>query len=458
MFTFFARWYIINNNSMKKKCLIKRIKGKVSIFKGMPNVLLPEICKLHPYLINIDFDGIDKVMSELDDINYDLVDEKYRDILDDFYTLLGDGAEYSNVEVDESNEIQNSTEKTKELETYEDIIKRAKISKIPTINESFQQTPSEEFVSRLDNNFIEDDYSGTLLLAQSSSLDSCDTNLIITIKGYLEVHSPYGVIRKSQFDSNDPLAVVLIPEKDIFNYHLKNGDQLSCTCVGIGKGKYIFRNMLTINGQKASQWKKFRPVFNDISAKPLKRKVKVEGCLKDPVNRFGLFKGDNVFMYMGKNSPKHMVVEDIIYNLAMVFDKIVYINPSCKEFIPINDDIARFCTKFDESSVNQIHTALLGINYAKRLVEQGLSVAVVVDDLNALAVLDAYIKNDMIISKTILSSNKDTDSGSLTLFNIMPYVQANSTVGNMHELFKTMQTLALVFDNQYVNLYDSNRM
>ena len=431
---------------MSKKVLIKNKDVKISIFKGMPNILLPEISNLYPNMRKIDYKGIDKVIGELNDINYNLVDKRYREIVDDFSTLLGDGVDYSNIKAESLINSQLDDDNTN-IETFEDIIKRAKISKISNNNlcDNFED-------------YCADDYSGTLLLAQSSSLDSYENNLIITTKGYLEVHSPYGVIRKSQYDSNDSLSLVLIPEKDIYQYQLKNGDQISCTCTKIDGNKYMAHKILAINGKKFDKWECFRPVFNAMPSKELKGKVDLDGNLKDAIKRFGLFRGDNVFMYMGAKSNKSQVVNEAIYNLAMVFDKIVYIKPNCKEFEYINDDIVRFSTKFEESAVNQIHTALLGINYAKRLVEQGLNVAVVVDDLNALAVLDSYVKNDMIISKTILSSNKDTSNGSLTLFNVMPYIQENSTVGNMHELFKSVQTLALVFDNEYVNLYDSKRI
>lgn len=431
---------------MSKKKFIKRNGVKRGIIKCMSNVSLPEVSKLYTSMQTIDYEGINKVIGELNDINYNLVDKRYRENVDDFSTLLSDGIEYSNIKNEISNDYELEDNNTN-IETFEDIINRAKISKISTDN--------------LCNNFEDyysDDYSGTLLLAQSSSLDSNETNLIITTKGYLEIHSPYGVIRKSQYDSSDALAIVFIPEKEIYKYQLKNGDQISCTCTKIDGNKYMAHRILAINGKKLDKWECFRPVFNIMPNKELKCKVDLEGNLKDAIKRFGLFKGDNVFMYMGAKSNKSQVVNEVMYNLAMVFDKIVYINPSCKEFEYINDDIVRFCTKFEESAVNQIHTALLGINYSKRLVEQGLNVAVVVNDLNMLAVLDSYVKNDMIISKTILSSNKATSTGSLTLFNIIPYLNENSTVSNMYELFKSVQTLSLEFDNEYVNLYDSKRI
>lgn len=429
---------------MNYKLFIKNKKSKLKVIKTPPSLFAVKF-KLSMTNSSVNIDDIEKVINELQYINYNLVDQRYKESLEDFTSLLGDGAEYEFVE--EKPVVSN-------ILTYEDIIKNAKISKISTENK-FNQA-SEDFSNSLNEYGFEDEHNGLLLLAQSTNLENEDTNFIVTFKGYLEIHSPYGVVRKGCFDSENPLSLAFIHESEIEKYHLKNGDQLLCACKKVANDKHIVSDILAVNGCKICNWNKNRGVFKNLAEKKNKNLVRISGMLSDAVKRFGIYRGDNIFINLSSNSPKHSITSEIIYNCAMAFDRVVHIKPICNDFEIINDDIARFYTKFEESVVHQIHTALLGINYAKRLVEQGLSVAVIVDDLNSLIVLDNYAK-DMIISKTILSSNKNTDNGSLTLFNIIPNIKDTSAT-NIYEVVKTMQTLSLKLDGKFINLVDSKRV
>ena len=68
------------------------------------------------------------------------------------------------------------------------------------------------------------------------------------------------------------------------------------------------------------------------------------------ITKFGLFKGDNIFLYINKNSQKSQVVGKFVDELSEMFDKVIYINPQVRANLTIGNvnNVIKFCTSFTE--------------------------------------------------------------------------------------------------------------
>ncbi|MBO5910055.1 MAG: hypothetical protein J6Q15_00950 [Clostridia bacterium] len=305
------------------------------------------------------------------------------------------------------------------------------------------------------------DYSFShCILAEGNPLGGEETQIIRTFKGYLEVTtSDFSIIRKCD-RGNLPVMIVYISNYYIRKYQLRNGDEISCVYQE-QEGKMYVSSLLAINGYPYQQWNCNRSWFKDLRVNTTIQKLHNVGDYTEAiVKRFGLYKGDNVFLYINRNTHKAQLLPQFIEELSKMFDKVIYINPqyrglNCDSY-PYN--VLRFCTPADAKLDYRITVALLGANHAKRLIELGQNVAVLIDDIDGIVSLDVKHHIDMPVCKTILSSAKVCNVGGNTLFTLIPLRSDVVNKLSIHNMFRGMETLGIVIDNNEIDLYNSYRI
>jgi len=329
-------------------------------------------------------------------------------------------------------------------------------------SKSYRTEKIDENIVNYNSNLINDideNYSygfANCLLAEENPLGGEDTQIIITFKGYLEVtKSNFSIIRKCNVD-NSNISLVYIPEYYIHKYQLRNGDEIMCTCKE-SEGYMIMESLLTINQIPYYDWNCNRPWFKDLSKNTKIKNLNHTGDYTEAIiTKLGLIKGDNAFLYINKNSQKSQVIGKFIDELSEIFDKVIYINPQIQSSITIGNshNVVRFCTNFTELSNNKTTIALLGANYARRLIELGQNVVIIIDDIDGITALDSENLAEMPVCKTILGSTKVSQKGSVTMFTL---VSLRSDRIESHTPY-SVETLGIVIDNNEVDLYNSYRI
>ncbi len=300
------------------------------------------------------------------------------------------------------------------------------------------------------------------MLAEDDPLMGTETEIIHTIRGYLEVCLPsseFSIIRKNVFDSKDENCVVFIPQGYVKKYQLRNGDEIVCSYIK-DNDKFLLDSLFTINGVYYKEWECNRPFIYELSAEHKPDLIPAEGRYLGVVaKKYGLYQGDGVFVYINKNTLKATVANNLIQELAQLCDKVVYINPQARPSDCIDEgyNIAKFCISASESSRNQRLIALLGANYAKRMVELGHSVMLIVDDINNILALDEKFDGEIPTCKTILSTALATNHGSATSFALSPLRFDTIKENPLQNILGCFEDLGIVIDNGEVDLYNSYR-
>ena len=232
-----------------------------------------------------------------------------------------------------------------------------------------------------------------------------------------------------------------------------------CTCKE-DNGKMLIDSLFMINQIPRVRWSLNRPWFNELNISKYQPINDGGEYTKAIINKFGLFSGDNVFMYLTKTTQKNQVLTKFIQELNAMFDKIVYINSSYK-FSSLDVEgcnIAKFTTLFTDSINNRITTILLASQYAKRLIEMGKKVAILIDDIEAINELDKKYDNEFPIIKSIFSAIKVSQVGEGTSFSFVSLRASSINNLDVSMICKNIETLGIVFDNNEIDLFNSYRI
>ena len=296
-------------------------------------------------------------------------------------------------------------------------------------------------------------------LAQSDPLGFEGSEVVETFKGYLEISSAYGIIVNSEYNSKSKIPLVFVTQWHINKYKLRNGDQIMCTCKN-HSGNRILKDVLVVNGIPYNQWNGFRKDFKDLGKAP---RQEIECCgdfVEDAIKELKMMKGDTTFVYISQDSDVDEVVKALAKCASTSFDNVLYINPNYinhSQRCPQYDNLERFCTGFNESFATQSNISLLGVNHAKRLVELNKRVAIIIDDINTISVLDKDSDGEMPISKNILSCAQNTTAGSINMFVLIPVRPDIISNLKMQDVFRSLETVGWVIKRNSIDLSSSFR-
>ena len=314
------------------------------------------------------------------------------------------------------------------------------------------------------SNHIEgDDYGfGYCVLAEECIYGSEQTQIVKTFKGYLDIvkDSEYSIIRRCNCLKND-ISKVYIPQYYIKKYQLRNGDELLCTCKKVDE-IMVLDSLFTINQEARYNFDCNRPWFKDLSISINSKKLRGNGeYTKNICNKFKMFEGDSIFVYLTRKSQKVQLLPSLVKEINTMFDTLIYINTEYS--LPINmlDDcnILQFCTLSSANASEKQSTILLGAHHARRLVELGKKVAIIVDDIDSIIELDKVYNGEMPISKTLFNSIKSCENnGSNTIFILVPLRNSTIKTFKLDGFYKTRETLGVVIDNNELDLFKSYRI
>ncbi len=312
-------------------------------------------------------------------------------------------------------------------------------------------------VSYFDNS--NDYFVRNCVLAEENPLNGNGSKVVFTFTGYLEVtKADFSIIRSCDCDKRK-IEGVYIPNEYIYKYQLRHGDEIVCTCKN-DNGKMLLDSLFSINQVSRRRWEPSRPWFNNLATVEERSIAGADEYMKAIVNKFGLYMGDNVFIYLTKTTQKQSVLIKFIKELNMSFDKIIYINPNYKSNSLQVDgyNVTKFTTLLDDSFNAKVTNVLLATQYAKRLIEMGKKVAILIDDIEAIANLNKEYSSDEAIIKTVFGTVKVCELGACTSFSLVSLRTGDITSIIIPPICKSIETLGIIVDNNEIDLFNSYRI
>ena len=117
--------------------------------------------------------------------------------------------------------------------------------------------------------------------------------------------------------------------------------------------------------------------------------------------------------------------------------------------------IIKFCTPINTKTKHKQNIILLGANFAKRLVELGNKVAVIVDDAAMLMEIETEI--ELPISKTVYSCSINSQYGYANSFTVISLKNKTANDINLNSVLKNAETIGVVFDCNEIDTFNSYR-
>lgn len=218
-----------------------------------------------------------------------------------------------------------------------------------------------------------------------------------TREGYLEIYPDgYGFLRVKNGEFNEMDAYVGAPR--IKQYDLRKGDFVTASCKIVQDGKPAsVQSVLTINGIDAQKMKK-RPNFDELVPIYPDERIRLElpgfpreyatRCI-DLVSPIG--KGQRGIIVSppkaGKTTLLKMIANSISKNYPEIELKVLLIDERPEEVTDMQRSIKGevVYSTFDELPEHHTKTAEMLLDRAKRLVEEGKDVVILLDSLTRLA-------------------------------------------------------------------------
>lgn len=282
----------------------------------------------------------------------------------------------------------------------------------------------------------------------------------VTYKGYLEeLENESGLLRPRTIRSQEQLEYVYVPNKTMKMYNLKAGDEVLCKANIVRSDRaMVLTEILEINGEKLDLYSTNRKDFATLACKLDGQPFSVVS--DENKNTIEMCYGDSIFVY----SEKESFFTAFIYKFAQTnndkFDKIVYVCPMLtnQNYERLKSMPAEiYSSDFDARQSQQQKTTFLAYNRARRLAEGGNNVLFVVDNALALLGLERDLNDNMLITKTIISSAKLMDKGSLTVVVNVPPL--NQKIGSTmyYSTFSVLENVGIVLKESNIDFLKSYR-
>jgi len=88
----------------------------------------------------------------------------------------------------------------------------------------------------------------------------------------------------------------------------------------------------------------------------------------------------------------------------------------------------------------------------------GKNIAVIIDDIDTIASLDKDNIDEMPVCKTVLTCTKASNEGDGTSFTLIQLRTEIVNTFKVHNIFKSIETLGIVIDDNEIDLYNSYRV
>lgn len=237
---------------------------------------------------------------------------------------------------------------------------------------------------------------------------------VTNITGYVEyLPNHTAVIRPHDLTSNE---CIILPVDMADKYKLRAGDIVSCDFdPATMDTPAVCKEVLSVNNCPILEYSPIRPDYFDI------RHIRPSENVIFKDDRFAsldIKHGQTIYVYGIDNNDSTISLINLIS--AVNKSRKLYINPAIVEknkgYLDELYGVEKFISPIvaDRDATRRILT--LAINRARRIIESGERVVVVIDDVQTIASMD----EDLYITKNLLSLTKCADSGSVTVIALMP--------------------------------------
>lgn len=316
--------------------------------------------------------------------------------------------------------VSSPTSKKKE-ELIKEIMEIVSGEKKPVVSKSKQGRPPKMFGYNFTNVFNAYSLGSVDLTNQTLNQTQVEyeNGDILTVAGWLElVNNNAALLWTNKNYKNENYFV---PSELLSGLKVKMGDRVVAE-VSFDESVRIVKKIFSVNACPVLQLPDERIDYEKISHKMPTRKLEFENKEFDELN---LKLGENIYLYGTNNN--HNTIEVIkMLNSCKVENKL-YVNVSVAEknkiFLSEIKDSEMFVSNITDEIDSIKRIVLLAIERAKRILEEGEDVVIVVDDVASIAGID---KDGVTLVKSLVSITKDGNpKGSITLLAVMPNENIN---------------------------------
>lgn len=237
---------------------------------------------------------------------------------------------------------------------------------------------------------------------------------IVTVAGWIElVNNNAGILTVNKNFQNENYFV---PSSVLVNYNVKTGDRIVAE-INIDENQNVVKEIFSVNDCPVSKLSKKRCDYDSIQyVFPNKRL----NFFNEKYNSLTLLKGENIYVYGNNNNQNTSTIIDLM-NSIEVANKL-YVNISVAEknkcLLKNLQSKENFLVNIMDENDVQKRIVNLAIERAKRIIEIGEDVLLVVDDMASIYGVE---KSGLILMKSLVSLAKETKGkGSITLLAVMP--------------------------------------
>jgi len=236
---------------------------------------------------------------------------------------------------------------------------------------------------------------------------------IATVAGWIELVGNNSAIL--WVEKNLKNEIFFVSKDAMKDYNIKMGDRVVAE-VCLDENTRVVKQIFSINDNPILKFSNSRTEYDEICHVLPKLALQFQN---QAYNQFKFLKGENVFIYGSNNNQNTTVAVDMLMS-AKIENKI-YINISLSERNKLYLSNLKNTENFVSLITDDVDVAkrivMLAIERAKRILELGEDVVVVVDDLQSIVGIDSNLN----LIKSFVTLAKSTDNnGSITLLAIMP--------------------------------------
>ena len=312
--------------------------------------------------------------------------------------------------------VKSPTSKKKE-ELIEEIKEIISGKKQPTASKSKQGRPPKVFGYNFANVFNLNELNNSLDLTKQTlnqAKGQYESVEMVTVAGWLELVNNNSALLWVEKDFR--IETYFIPGEVLNGLHVKMGDRVVAE-VGIDENVKVVKKIFSINACPILQMPEKRIAYENIAHNLPSRKLEFN---KLEYNALSINKGENIYFYGSNNNCNTVTLVDIL-NSCETENKL-YINVSMAEknkiFIKDLNGVEKFVVNITDEIDMAKRIVFLATERAKRILEEGEDVVVVVDDVASIAGVD---KDGLSLIKNLVATTKEGKKhGSITLLAIIP--------------------------------------
>lgn len=280
----------------------------------------------------------------------------------------------------------------------------------------------------------------------------------IVFHGYLEILSDGNGLLRQRISLNETHKErCFIRLTDVNKFQLKHGDEIVCNAYKVSDERpWVCETIISINSIALEN---LSDRVNYLTENNLCKKEKID-TQDSELNNLGLYYGDTIFVY--NNSITNFINFAVKFakDNKNNFDKYVYLSPTSlqEEYGLVGrfpDEL--YLSSFNESFSCQQRTTFMAHNRAMRLAELGQNVCLIVQDILGLVSMDSSNSGELAISKSILSSAKTLNKGSLTIICGYNDIKFPYLKNKINSVFPILESCGLFLENYGINYKDSYR-